>query len=275
MTRLRSTLLCLLLAFSAGCLDVTTVVNVNKDGSGFVSETTYVSSSFESMMKDTLVQLGMEDAPALQINEEAFRKRAIEMGSDVMFRKAEEISKDGRAGIRVIYTFDDINYLRIKTEPQPPLPPGATATKEGTEETPITFRFEEGDIATLTVLLPQANSDDTWDPMTSASVASPDDAELEQIRQIFEGFRVRLILRVDGEITDTDASFVHLNKKTNKRNLVTLLNMDVGALLSDEERFRELATAGPVQDLRAAKQLLEGFPGISIEDQEEIHISFK
>ena len=76
---------------------------------------------------------------------------------------------------------------------------------------------------------------------------------------MFQGFKVNIDLQVDGKIVKTNADHV-------KGSKVTLLEMDLGALLADEAKLREVQKVlGPERLDRRAQAVPQGHQGA--EDQ--------
>ena len=83
------------------------------------------------------------------------------------------------------------------------------------------------------------------------------------------------MIRVDGEITETNASHVKKGSKSGKKCYVTLYDMDVGSLLANPEHMAKLSSLGQGSDIAAAKEVLKGLPGITVETEPTVKISFK
>jgi hypothetical protein len=77
--------------------------------------------------------------------------------------------------------------------------------------------------------------------------------QLAQMKQMFDGFRVRIMVKVDGEIARTNASYVEIDTQSKKKQLVTLFDINIGEIMKDEETFKKLAAMGEIQDMEAER----------------------
>lgn len=227
------------------------------------------------------------------INVEGWKARTAQMGEGVTFVSAEKVKNEsGASGERATYAFRDITKLKLSSEPAKPAPGGMAAAGPGgvpaptskSEETPITFDFAKGIRAKLIVNLPQNEAPEETTG-TPASMPAAETSSLKQVgqpkqippqmKQMFEGFRCRMIVKVDGEIVKTNASFVDKNEKDGRKNLVTIFDMDIGKLLENQEQFLKLSVLGPIRDMETAREMLKDFPGIKVETKEKVEIEFK
>ena len=92
---------------------------------------------------------------------------------------------------------------------------------------------------------------------------------------MFDGFRIRLIVKVDGDITKSNATFIEKDSKTNKKQAVTLIDLDVGKLLKDDAAFKKLAAMGQIDDMATAKEKMKNIPGLKFEPADKIDIEFE
>ena len=139
------------------------------------------------------------------------------------------------------------------------------------------FGFEKGAEATLTIKLPESSGDEAAKapdpkPMPDAPAASKE--EMAMVRQMFDGFRFRMMVGVDGEITQTNASFPHKAADGKTRSL-TLFDMNIGELIKDENMFKTLLARGEMEDMAAARKKLLDIPGLRIETEPQITVRFK
>ena len=268
-----------LLLATVGCMDVTTDVYVRKDGSGTITETAYLSQMLVDMTQQMAESLGQETDGIPLFDEQKLRAKAPIMGEGVTFVSVGELTHDdGRPGYRVVYSFDDVRRLRLQGDPEAPAGAGRPAPTPPTEKSPITFDFTPGDAPSLTIHMPPP------EPMTDGSETGagagggmipgggpgqqPFDEEMA--RRVFGDFRIRIGLRVEGEIQKTNASFVN-----EKRDGITLMQMDIGELLEDPEQVERLQAVGQITDMETARRVLKGFKGIQIEPETDLTLTFK
>jgi len=106
----------------------------------------------------------------------------------------------------VTYAFKDINKLKVNSEPDAPSSGGEAPAKKAKD--PVSFVFVKGATPKLTILMPREEkpADTGKPPEAKGPAQTPSEAELAQMKQTFDGFRMRLIVKVDGDITKSDAA---------------------------------------------------------------------
>jgi hypothetical protein len=86
------------LAF-AGCMQVTTTVDVKKDGSGSVTETLFMSPQFTAMMAG----MGGGQMKKNPVDRAQYEARVAEMGEGVTLESVDDVkAADGREGTKEI-----------------------------------------------------------------------------------------------------------------------------------------------------------------------------
>ncbi len=83
------------------------------------------------------------------------------------------------------------------------------------------------------------------------------------------------MVKVDGEIARTNASYVEIDTQSKKKQLVTLFDINIGEIMKDEETFKKLAAMGEIQDMETAAEKLKGIPGLKIETAKRVEIEFQ
>jgi hypothetical protein len=250
-----------------GCMDVAYLVSVNKDGSGTVEQVVIASAMMSQMMQ------GMgEGGEVFPIEEEKYKAQAAKMGTGVSYVKAEKVNlKDGRQGLRVKFAFDDVRQVKFSPEMENDQPAAAGASEK--EEEPITFGFEEGLQPTLTVRLPHDTGAEA-----AASGATPPEPPAEQLammKQMMAGLRMRIFIKVDGEITKTNAA--HVKEINGKKVGITVMDLNFDTIAKDDAAFKKLMTAGAggepsFDDMVKLSQEIEG---LDIEPAEEVSLTFE
>ncbi|MBF0531109.1 MAG: hypothetical protein HQK55_17955 [Deltaproteobacteria bacterium] len=273
----------------SGCIDDSTVISVDKTGAGTVVVTTYLSKSAQVLMEQMLGSMGGKTTTSAKKNPflenvELYKAKAASMGEGVKFVSAKELKKaDGSAGAQITYAYSDINKLKIDSEPNVPSGGGndamTTPDKDSSKkkESPVAFAFVKGTPSKLTVNIPkEVKSPGTGQPEEKNKPATPPTPEqLAQMKQMFNGFRMQLIVKVDGEITSSNAAYVEKDGKTNKKQIVTLIDMDMGKIIKDDATFKKIAAMGQIEDMATAKEKLKDIPGLKIETAEKVDIEFK
>ena len=263
-----------LLLSLTGCLTFETFIKVKPDGSGTIKQTFILTSE---MLRMALMFGGDDGGPAELCDEEELADEAAEMGEGVRLLSAEEINEDDAIGCHALFAFDNINTLNLSLNPENQMPAGMS-DDESDDEAPdeeaasdlVTFSFDRGNPSTLVVRIDQDQAPDRDDP--DASEAAPVDSterdmQIRMMREMFKGARMAVILEVDGNLVETDASF-------HDGNQITLMDIDFDKLLDDEEYLEKIADANP-QSADEMRALMEEGEGIMIETKEKFTVRFE
>jgi hypothetical protein len=90
---------------------------------------------------------------------------------------------------------------------------------------------------------------------------------MQALKPLYADLRIAVSVEVVGKITDTNAAYVD-------GSVVTLMDMDFGKILSDETAFKKLASS-QTQSVREVQELVKAMPGVRLDTQESIKISFR
>ena len=247
-----------------GCLTFETLIRVQRDGSGTV--TMYVALS--GPMLEMLTSL-MGDANLC--DEDDLREQATQMGEGVQLTSAEPMNEDGVSGCKAVYSFADINTLRINQNPGDQMPAEMASEEQSPpeEEEYVQFRFTPGDPALLVVQLPhqEISPSETTEETPPPTDEAQREMQMAMMREMFEHTRIQMAVEVAGAITTTNATYRDGNR-------LTLVDMDFDILLENEEDLERLAGANP-KSTTEVKALLEGIEGIKIEMNEEVQVTFE
>ena len=246
-----------------------------------------MTKAMQEMMKEMAEGMGgkakgKQKNPLIE-SAESYKKKASAMGEGVTFVSSKEVRKaDGTTGVQVTYAYKDINKLKVNSEPENPAAgPDEAKPPEGgpppKKENPITFEFVKGATPKLTVTMARKEKEE--ETAKAEEQAAPDEAaaaeQMAMMKQVFDGFRMQLLVAVDGEITRSNATFVEKDAKTGKKQRVTLIDMDLGKIFRDEASFKKLAAMGQVDDIATAREKLKDIPGLKFETEEKVEIEFK
>jgi len=252
--------------FLSSCLQHRVVIRLEKDGSGTLTEETTFGAQALAMIEQ-MATLGGEEAgdPVGDLADEASAKERLEsLGEGVTLEKVEKIDEAGRKGGRVVYAFEDINKLNFtfgesmnEMSDDMPQAPGA---EEPEEEKPLDFHYEDG---VLTLKNPQADKE-----QGEAEPAQPmDDQQMAMAQQMMGDMVMSLKLEIPGGIAETNAS--HVDGDT-----ITFLEMEMGKLLADPEKFRKFAAANP-QTPAEMQEAARGIEGVKVETEDEVRVELK
>ena len=259
-----------LLAFAlSSCIEYHVKISLNKDGSGTLSEETTLGADKVEMMKQ-MAALGGEEAqdPLAEMgDEEEAKKRAASMGEGVSLSKVEKIEENGRVGVRVGYAFEDINKHKnvfgdSKAEKGEGMTPGGAPEQENE---PIPFVYKDG-----TLSMKNINGDPGEDEGADSGEEAEeeiDEAGMAMAKQMMGDMRMSLKMDFPGGIEKTNASHV-------EGTTVTFMEMDMGKLLEDPEKFKALSRAKPETPAEMS-EALKGIEGVKVETVEEVTITLK
>lgn len=254
----------------AGCLQVETTLKVNKDGSGTIIEKVLFSKAFVNMMKDFAHAFqdsaSTEEFKIYDVNE--IITNAKDYGDNVDCVSHTEIADDKWEGYQAVYFFDDVTQIQISPDPDSKINlEDETASNEEEEEFYI-FKFLKGNNPQLIIDRPvielNANAEDKED---SVETEQSEVEEGEEFLKMMEGMKIDIAVEVEGEITNTNATYVQGSR-------VTLFQMDFTEMMKNKEGFKEFKKNEP-KNIDEIKMYLEKLPGIKVEVEKPITINFK
>ncbi|MCA1583884.1 MAG: hypothetical protein LC791_03605 [Acidobacteria bacterium] len=247
-----------------GCINSATLIRLKPDGSGTVEQTTLMNTA---TLKGVLGGLEAQGAkPAGPVFNEADLKKQAERMGGVTFVSAEPVKgANGFEGMKALYSFTDINKVRVDQDPNMSgtTSGGSFAATEATTKNPLVFTLaKSGDNSLLTVTFPDqvkgAPAAEPETPQGGPDMANPQ--MLAMMKTMFDGFKVGIDLEVAGSIVKTNADYVSGSR-------VTLLEMDLGQLLQDEAKLKQLQSkVRPGASISEVKPYLKDIKGIKIND---------
>lgn len=256
-----------------GCINSTTLINVNADGSGTVEQTTLMNmAAIKGMMPGAEKQKG-----GAVVNKADLERTATRMGKGVRLLSADPAKgANGWEGSKAIFGFDDINQVQVDTGPSMSGETGDRMGSEPTSQDPVRFTLTRaGGTSTLTIAFvdkpagdkPGGDKPDSGaNPMGDMDLTNP--MMMGMLKSMFGGFKLNIGLEVAGAIVKTNAEYV-----TGSR--LTLLEMDMDSLLADEAKLKALqGQIGAEPSLTAIKPFLKDIKGIKI-DGPTISVQFR
>lgn len=280
----------LTLLFLTGCVQVETLIKVKPDGSGTVEETFLISKAFltkqritpqvESIVKP---ESSKTQPPKIEIfNEARLKEKAETMGEGVTYLSGEKLVTEEAEGYQAIYSFTDINNLKISQSPVGE----TTDTSAGGppkiqfQEGFITFQFTKGPPAILTVKQPPSEpADKPQTPAEESPVAEKPESQQdvfddllismvqELFKEVFKDTKVEMAIEVEGDITETNATYQEDSR-------VTLMDIDFNQLLENQEKFKQFCES-QFKSSEEIKKLMKDLPGIKVDLNEEVKIKFE
>jgi hypothetical protein len=244
-----------------GCIRSATLIKVKADGSGSVEQTMLMNLG---MVKGMFGGLGTQPAQAPgAVNEADMQRAAQRMGEGVTFVSATPIkADDGFEGSKAVFAFTDISKLRVDQDPNLSGSTTGGISTPPKNSNPVTFAFSKGadGAATLTVTL---NDPPKTGGTPNATPGGPDmdnPQMLDMMKSMFKGFRIGIDVEVAGKILKTNADHVAGSR-------VTLLEMDMAALLEDEAKLKQVQKAlGPNASVAELKPYLKDVKGLKVND---------
>jgi hypothetical protein len=246
------------------CLNSATVVKLKPDGSGTIEQTTLLNAA---ALKG-IVPGGAERPPAGPgFDREDFERAAEGMGKGVRLLSAEKaIGENGFEGTKAIFAFDDINLIQLSQDSTTDRFAGVP-----TADDPVKFKFRRGASSSILTI------DYIDRPPSGSALADPDMGAMPDVtnpmimgmlKTMFQGAKINIALEVVGNIVKTNAEFVSGPR-------ITLLEMDIAAILSDEAKLKALqGKIGPDASLTSVKPYLKDIKGIKI-DGPSISVEFR
>ncbi len=246
-----------------GCINSATLIRLKPDGSGTIEQSLLMNiQAFKGMLGGLEAQGAKPMGPAF--NEADLKRQAERMGG-VKFVSAEPIkAPNGFEGMKGIYSFEDINKVRVDQDPNMSGSSSGSFSTEATAKSPVLFKLtKSGASSVLTVTFPDQATKDAEKPAPATPQGGPDMSSpqmLAMMKAMFDGFKVAIDLEVLGTIVKTNADHVAGSK-------VTLLEMDLGQLMQDEAKLKELQTmVKPGASISEVKPYLKDIKGIKIND---------
>ncbi len=247
----------------SACFEMSSVVTVNKNGTGTIEETALVGAQLKAMMASMPADAGGQGGPNMKDilpDKAKAEERAKKLGEGVTVKSHEPVKMpDGREGVKVTYAVADINKLNYQ--------PFDAKGGEGGESKPITFALK-GD--TLNVSLPPDKPKEKSAPEKPKMPAEQMQAQMAMMKPMFAGMRMAVQIKGGSGIASSDAS--NLSGDT-----VTIMDIQFDKLMEKPEVFGKFMETADDKDMSPAKaaEQFKGVDGIKVEGKEKIMIKLK
>lgn len=255
----------------SGCLQVETTVNLNQDGSGTIEELFVMKTEVINMMKEFAMAFDSTKTEEFNMfNEQELKDKAVNYGDGVKYISGEKVTIDGYEGFKAVYSFTDINKLKLNPSPEDKIPYGAELGETEVESTEdlLKFNFSKGSPSKLVIVFPKPLLEDN--PETEETTEFEDSTFNEQAEQkmieMFDGMKMALYFNFKDGITETDASFVDGSK-------VTLMKIDFSEIIKNKEVFKKFQGAKP-ETMEEFKEIVGDVEGIKIEFKDQVTVKF-
>ena len=256
----------------SGCLQISTKINVQKDGSGTINEKVLMSKTFINMMKE--FAQAFQDSTSTEefsfFKDDEIIADAKDYGDEVKYVSHNFVKDDNWEGYEAIYSFDDITKIKIDPDPDSKVGMGDGVESAGESTDYYFFKFNKGDVAELIIDRPPIElnneSEESSDQNPQDSSEQNEDEMGKEFLKMMEGMKVDISIEVDGNISKTNASYVD-------GSTVTLFQMDLSEMMKNEEAFKEFKNREP-KNIGEMKKFLEKFPGMKIEVEKPVSVKF-
>ena len=253
-----------------GCLEDETTIFVNKDGSGTLEEKVLMKKEFVDMLSGFNLKSENDTTKPTKFslfNPDELRSDAAKYGDNVEYVSGKEIVEKGREGYKAIYKFQNINQLKIDSDPGNKVSLTQSDSQNNKPKEFITFAFAGSNPSDLTIKMPKPQFNDS----ANASVQNEDTANAnnpmqKEFTNLMKDFRFALQLHVNGKIKSTNASYV-------KGSNITLFDVEFDKLIENKDEVNKLNNLKS-QNIDEMKKLLEKVPGIKIELNESVNVKF-
>lgn len=243
---------------ASGCINSASLIRVKTDGSGTIEQTMLVNTAaLKGLMAGMGGAAGKQPGSVL-LNEADFKRAAERMG--VRPLSLTPVKEGSFEGHKALYAFDDISKVRVDQDPQMSGATSGRFSSAPTNSNPIRFSLtRQGDRSTLTISVDEkVAAEATAKAQDAPSLDAVDPAMMQMIKTMFEGFHVGIDLEVEGQIIETNADYVSGSR-------ITLLEVDMGAVLADEEKLKTLQSKlKPGASLSELRPYLKDIKGVKV-----------
>ncbi len=256
----------------AGCLEVSTIVSVKPDGTGTIAERMLMSKASLSQMSS--LTEGSKKGQAGQMPDKAvLEKKSREIGEGVHFVSVHPVVTKTHEGYEALYAFRDINLLQLNPNPDT----GISADSASGEQAPkkkkqyVRFILKQGTPSRLVIVMDQEKEAGLSNsPAAPTPRQNPEQLKMATgiMKQFLKGMRVFMAVDINGSILRTNATH-------RKEKRITLIDVDFDKLLGNPKQFASFAALGSDPTSVEAQKIMKKIPGIKLETQKEVEVSFQ
>jgi hypothetical protein len=267
MRTIRFVAACLAGIVASGCLQSSTLITVNADGSGTVEQTTLMSAAALAQLKQFAGSFGGKDTGAVDpFSEQQEREAVAKMGQGVTFVSSTPIKTAEGEGRRTIYRFADINKLSINEQPNAPggmpMSPGVAA---GASQD-LSFSLDRtGGDAVLHIRFPEPQLKGDVKDGAPDTIEMPDPGQIAMMKQMLGGLKISVAVKPGGTLVRTNSPYV-------TGNTVTLFEMDFDQLLANPDALQKLQGLKTIEQAKAA---FKNVKGLKVNPDRDVEIVFK
>ncbi|NWF51290.1 MAG: hypothetical protein HXY49_12200 [Ignavibacteriaceae bacterium] len=252
--------------FFTGCLQTETALRINPDGSGQIEEVFVIENDVIEIFRQFASSVDSVQGEEFELfKDDDLRIKAESFGEGVKFERSEKINTDNYQGYKAIYSFKDINKIRINPNPDENLPMGEVENFSERKDL-FAFKFKQGNPSVLKIFFPK---EQVREQNENREVEIPDSSMglvMDELSEFFQGIKIRLTLEVNGEIEETDAAYIN-------DNILTLIDIDFTEILKNRDVLEKLAR-NKLMSMKNFKEMTENIPGIKFEYKDELTVKF-
>jgi hypothetical protein len=256
--------------FFSGCLEVNTTIHLNKDGSGTLEESVLMSSQVIQMISAFTSSFDSVSADTNKFNlfdEDKLIADTAKYGSGIKYISGKAVKENGKQGYNAIYSFEDINKLRINQNPNSKIDMEGVEFEEDSSKEFLKFKFIPGSPSLLTIKTPLSkNKDISGEDVSNQDTLSSDFQGMDEFLNLMKDMRISLKLDINGNITETNATYVNGSE-------ITLFDMDFHDLFANPEKLKMFKKQNP-KDIEEVKKIMKDIPGIKVEMNNEVNVRF-
>jgi hypothetical protein len=212
------------------------------------------------------------------IDEAKLKAEAEKLGEGVTFVSVKKLDVKGREGYVATYAFTDISKVKVTVGKQAKSvsEDGSSAVSFGPKSfgdqaQPFTFKFTKGNPSEMIIISPEKGKESE----TAASAPGGENSErnevpdqmLPMLAPILKDMRISFVVDVEGKIVKTNAT-------ARQGSRLTLMDIEFGKLIADPAKFKELSKEKDPNSAKA-KALLKSVPGITVETENPVRVTFK
>jgi hypothetical protein len=240
-----------------------TLLKVKGDASGTIEHRMTFSNSALAQIKQFAGLGGGNGQNFDPVSEEQARSMASSLGPGVTVASTRPIKTADGQGRETIYAFSDVNRIRLNQQPDAPGGLSLHAQGLNTDVSGITLSLthEQNGNAVLHIHVPEP----AVSALSGAAGGNPAIAQqMAMLRSFLSGAKISIEVEPVGLLVDTNSQYVYGPR-------VTLLEMDLDQILTNDALMKRIQAAKTPDELRSA---LKNVPGLRVNLDQEVTVEF-
>ncbi len=250
-----------------GCLELYTVITINPDGTGMITEKILYSPETVNMITSFAQEDEKRSGTSSLYSEDELKSKESLYGEKVVFAGVKEVKKDSLTGYEAIYKFQDISKVKMILNPDKSLPSEGEGEGSTDEEQVLTFAFKRNKSSVLEIDMgnQQFNSKEKLNEISGGENADTLGENLMRALTPFMSFKMDYRIRINGAIEQSDA-------KNLQQNEIPVLHIDLAKFLGNFQNIKVLNEK--ISKSASPEEIFEGIEGIKINFQQKIKVQF-